>query len=382
MTMNIRNARLLLPNGEVRSGDLVVAEGLIQKLDASEASGKTIDAQGKLVLPGIIDLHGDGFERHIMPRAGVSFERSLGLLDTDRTMAANGITTAYHGLTYSWEPGLRSREAARAFLVDFGKLRPLLGCDTRLHLRYETYNLPALEEIEGWVRQGLVDMLAFNDHIDNMFKHLERYDKMSGYLHRTGLQREEFLALLHEIHGRKDQVSTGIERLAESARAMGIAMASHDDPNPTVRAWYNTLGCRISEFPLDEDTARAAHAMGDAVVLGAPNALRGKSHDKRLMARDAIRAGLCDVLSSDYYYPAQLQAPFALAREGVCDFSVAWGLVSAGPAKAAGLADRGSIEPGMRADLIIVDDSNPGLPFAVMTMCGGRPIFSANGLGC
>lgn len=380
--MNIRNGRVLLPNGDVEETDLALADGLIQEVGMARKGCKSVDARGKLVLPGIVDLHGDGFERHIMPRPGVSFKRALGLLDTDRAMTANGITTAYHGLTYSWEPGLRGRDAALAFLEDFRKIRDSLGCDTKLHLRYETYNLPALEEIDMWIRQGRVDMLAFNDHIDMMYNQLDRYSKMSGYLNRTGLKRDEFLALLDTVHGRKESVPAGIEQLAETAQANDVPMASHDDPDRKTRSWYNTLGCTISEFPVDQATARAAKDMGNAVVLGAPNALRGKSHDNRLMARDAIRAGLCDALTSDYYYPALLQAAFALDREGVCRFPQAWDLVSFGPAQAVGLSDRGTLEPGKRADLVIVDDTNPDLPVALMTFREGKPVFSANGMGC
>jgi alpha-D-ribose 1-methylphosphonate 5-triphosphate diphosphatase len=381
MDMRIQNGRVLLPDGDVRQTDIMVAEGVIQEIGGSPNGEKAIDARGKLVLPGIVDLHGDGFERHIMPRAGVSFSRALGLLDTDRAMTANGITTAFHGLTCSWEPGLRSREAARAFLADFKAVRGRLGCDTRLHLRFETYNLPALDEIEAWILDGTVDMLAFNDHIDAMFGNLDRYSKMSGYLDRTGLNREAFINLITEIKERAAVVPEGIRRLAVAAAERNIPMASHDDPDPATRSWYDGLGCAISEFPLDEDTARSARELGDAVVLGAPNALRGKSHIDRLMARDAIRMGLCDALASDYFYPSLLQAAFALAREKVCPFPEAWRLVSAGPARAAGLTDRGAIEPGKRADLVVVDDADPALPFAALTLCRGTPVFSANGLG-
>jgi alpha-D-ribose 1-methylphosphonate 5-triphosphate diphosphatase len=385
MDMRIRNGRTLLPDGEVRQTDIVMAGGIIQEVGGSGHGSrngtKTIDARGKLVLPGIVDLHGDGFERHIMPRAGVSFRRALGLLDTDRTMTANGITTAFHGLTCSWEPGLRSREAARAFLADFRAVRGRLGCDTRLHLRFETYNLPALDEIRSWILDGTVDMLAFNDHIDAMFANLDRYAKMSGYLDRTGLDRKAFIDLITGIKERAAAVPEGIRRLAGAAAGRNIPMASHDDPDPATRAWYDGLGCAICEFPLDEATARRARELGDAVVLGAPNALRGKSHIDRLMARDAIRMDLCDALTSDYFYPSLLQAAFALAKEKVCDFPDAWRLVSAGPAHAAKLDDRGVIEPGKRADLVIVDDADPALPFAVLTLREGKPVFCAGGLG-
>ena len=379
MKMHLVKGRVLLGNGDIVSADLTLSEGLVESIGGDRTEGKVVDAAGGLILPGAVDLHGDGFERHIMPRPGVSFSRSLGLLDTDRAMTASGITTAFHGLTWSWEPGLRGGEAARAFMEDFDRVRPRLGCDTRLHLRYETYNLPALDEMERWIEDGRVDVLAFNDHMDNMFSHFDNYNKMTGYLNRTGLDRDEFMALLREIHGRKAEVPAGIERLAAAARERGVPMASHDDPDPELRAWYHGLGCTISEFPLDEATARTARDLGDAVVLGAPNALRGKSHIKRLMARDAIRAGLCDVLTSDYYYPAQLQAAFALAREGVCDFSKAWGLISSGPARAVGLDDRGVIEIGKRADLVVVDDRDTELPMAVLTLRQGRVVFSAGG---
>jgi alpha-D-ribose 1-methylphosphonate 5-triphosphate diphosphatase len=260
-------------------------------------------------------------------------------------------------------------------------VRGRLGCDTRLHLRFETYNLPALDEIRSWILDGTVDMLAFNDHIDAMFANLDRYAKMSGYLDRTGLDRKAFIDLITGIKERAAAVPEGIRRLAGAAAGRNIPMASHDDPDPATRAWYDGLGCAICEFPLDEATARRARELGDAVVLGAPNALRGKSHIDRLMARDAIRMDLCDALTSDYFYPSLLQAAFALAKEKVCDFPDAWRLVSAGPAHAAKLDDRGVIEPGKRADLVIVDDADPALPFAVLTLREGKPVFCAGGLG-
>lgn len=379
--MNIKNARVLLSNGEIMEADLTIKDGTIQDVGPGIGSGRAVDVRGKLVLPGIVDLHGDGFERHIMPRPGISFDLSLGLLDTDRTLTANGITTAYHGLTCSWEPGLRGRDAAHAFLPVLLRMKPLLGCDTRLQLRFETHNLPALEEIEQWVAQGKVDVLAFNDHVDSMFSQVEDHAKMSGYLHRTGLSRDQFLSMLDRIAERRDRVPAGIKRLAAMARDHGVPMASHDDPAPQIRTWYNGLGCTISEFPLNEATALAAHELANSIVLGAPNALRGGSHIDRLMAREAIQAGLCDVLTSDYYYPSLLQAPFVLNRENICDFHTAWNLVSSGPARAVGLDDRGTIEPGKRADLVVVDDNDPELPFAVMTLSGGHLVFSASGLG-
>ncbi len=75
--------------------------------------GVRFDATGLLVLPGIVDIHGDAFERQLQPRPGVDFPADIALADTESQLLANGITTAFHGVTLSWEPGLRSLTAWR-----------------------------------------------------------------------------------------------------------------------------------------------------------------------------------------------------------------------------------------------------------------------------
>src|SRR6516162_11566129 len=119
------------------------AGGRITALGDETRASRTLDAAGALVLPGIVDIHGDAFERQIMPRPGVSFPIGMALIDSDRQAVANGITTVFHGVTWSWEGGLRGAENARAILDGIERLRPRLGADTRYHLRHETYNLDA-----------------------------------------------------------------------------------------------------------------------------------------------------------------------------------------------------------------------------------------------
>jgi alpha-D-ribose 1-methylphosphonate 5-triphosphate diphosphatase len=161
----ITGARLLAANGGLVSASLVFDDDGIRGIDIAAVSARRIDADGLLVLPGIVDLHGDAFERQLMPRPGVHFATAVALLETDRQMIANGITTAYHGLTWSWEPGLRGADAARGFVAALETQRQRLCCDTRLHLRHEAYNLDAEDEILDWLSRGRVDLLAFNDHI-------------------------------------------------------------------------------------------------------------------------------------------------------------------------------------------------------------------------
>lgn len=152
---------------ELCETSLQIDAGRITAIGADTAQGGLgLDAGGLLVLPGIIDLHGDAFERQLMPRPGVDFPVDVALVDSDRQAIANGITTVFHGTTWSWEPGLRGAENARLLLQAIETLRPQLAADTRVHLRQETYNLDAEAEILQWLADGRIDLLAFNDHMD------------------------------------------------------------------------------------------------------------------------------------------------------------------------------------------------------------------------
>jgi alpha-D-ribose 1-methylphosphonate 5-triphosphate diphosphatase len=148
-------------------------------------------------------------------------------------------------------------------------------------------------------------------------------------------------------------------------------MASHDDDSIGARDMFRELGARICEFPMAEAVAEAARAAGDAVVMGSPNVVRGRSHLGWASAARLAEAGLCTVLASDYFYPAMLRAPFILAARGVLDLAAAWRLVSANPAAACGLADRGIIATGRRADLLLVA-AEAGRPRLVATIAAGR----------
>jgi alpha-D-ribose 1-methylphosphonate 5-triphosphate diphosphatase len=372
-TVELRNGTVLLPDGRLERRSLFIADGRVAAGEVSPA--RVLDASGFLVLPGIVDLHGDAFERQLMPRPGVQFDHRLALLETDRQMLANGITTAFHGLTLSWEPGLRGDAAADRFLEALAAARPLLGCDTRLHLRFETFHLDAVEKVVEWIAEGRIDLLAFNDHTEMIAERVESGRSLSTYTSRTGLTEAELRALVQRVRGHRSGVANGVARLAAAAKECGLPMASHDDPSIEVRQQYRDLGCTLCEFPLSADTAFAARKAGDPVILGAPNVVRGGSHNGHLSATDAIERGACTVLTSDYYYPALLQAAFRLVHEGRLDLPAAWSLVSANPAQAAKLTDRGCLAPGQRADIVVVDATDPSLARAVATIVGGQAMY-------
>jgi alpha-D-ribose 1-methylphosphonate 5-triphosphate diphosphatase len=339
--------------------------------DPSRAS-LAIDARGLLVLPGIVDLHGDAFERQMMPRPGVDFPVDVALVDSDRQAIANGLTTVFHATTWSWEPGLRSGDNARQLLEAIEGLRPQLAADTRFHLRHETYNLDAEGEIGQWLSEGRIDLFAFNDHMDATVADLAKPQKRNRMVERTGLSSEAFDELVQRVVARAHAVPESISRLAAVAREAGVKMLSHDDDSPEMRKTFRAQGVAIAEFPVNEATAREAAAAGDFIVFGAPNVVRGGSHTGWTRASDMIAKGLCSVLASDYYYPAQLLAAFRLAVDGIVPLAQAWQLISSAPAQAAGLSDRGTLAEGHRADIVLVDDEIPLRPRIVAVIAGGR----------
>jgi alpha-D-ribose 1-methylphosphonate 5-triphosphate diphosphatase len=349
----------------------VTADGLIGDAP-SRTHARALDARGLLILPGIVDIHGDAFERQMMPRPRVDFPVDIALLESDRQAVANGITTVFHGVTWSWEPGLRGPDNARGLLAAIERLRPELAADTRYHLRHETYNLDAENEIIGWLSARRIDVLAFNNHMTLTVAAGDRSRSFATMVQRSGVSREEFDQVTERVRRRGDEVPASIARLAAAAIAHGVPLLSHDDISPEQRRWYRALGCRVAEFPTTLETAQEAAAGGDAIVFGAPNVVRGGSHTGWTNATDMIARGLCSVLASDYYYPAPLLAAFRLAVSGTLPLERAWALVSEAPAAAVGLSDRGRIAPGQRGDLVLVDATTYDRPRLVATIVGGR----------
>src|SRR3954452_2458162 len=326
---------VLLAQDGLRRVNVALRGGTIGHIGGGARGASTLDVSGLLVLPGIVDLHGDAFERQLQPRPGVDFPVDLAMRDTEAQLLANGITTAYHGVTLSWESGLRSLTAWRAVLdaLDAGDWT----CDMHVHLRWEAYNLDALETALADIRAGRVHLLAFNDHTPSIIRKLKDAVEGAKYAGRTGMKMGAFHDLAHGVAARADDVPDGLERIAAAARAAGLPMGSHDDDSIAVRDGFRARGARICEFPMQEAVAESAVAAGDFVAMGCPNVVRGGSHLGWASAARLAEAGLCTVLTSDYYYPAMMRAAFILAERGKLTLAQAWALISENPAQAAGL---------------------------------------------
>jgi alpha-D-ribose 1-methylphosphonate 5-triphosphate diphosphatase len=300
----------------------------------------------------------------------------LAMLETDRQLAANGITTALHGVTHSWEGGLRGRESALQLIDALGRLRHRLQVEHKVHLRFECHNLAGEADAVSWLHAGQVSLLAFNDHLPGMRRKPHKWQEWADRAHTDVAGFESRLAAAAEGG---DEVPGLIARLSAHARRLGIPMASHDDHAIERRDFFDGVSCRISEFPLNREVAEHACSRGSAVVCGGPNILRGSSHVGAPRAADLAADRLCTILASDYYYPAPLHAAFQLAGQGLLPLHEAWALVSTNPAAALLLADRGAIEVGRRADLIVVDAHEMASPRLIATICAGKIAYLADG---
>lgn len=376
MNVRLEGGRVLI-DGRLAQASVQISSdnGMIEAIDGSPNRSARLDAQGLFVLPGVVDIHGDSLERQMLPRPTAAFPIDIALFECDRQAIANGITTLFHGVTWSWEPGLRGADRARAVLDHIERLRPRLSADTHYHLRHEIYNLDSEAEIISWLQQGRIALLAFNDHMSLNLGVPGREKKLTEMVARSGLSTEEFLRQANRVKARADDVPASISRLASAAVENSVPIASHDETTPAQRTWFHDIGCRVAEFPTNIETAEAAASHGDHIVFGAPNVVRGGSHTGWVGATEMVKRGLCSVLASDYYYPSQLLAVFRLTSEGIMPIERAWHLISEAPAKAVGLHDRGRIATGCRADLVLVDDRSPARPSIVATIVGGRVVY-------
>ncbi|EAU46110.1 alpha-D-ribose 1-methylphosphonate 5-triphosphate diphosphatase [Salipiger bermudensis] len=363
--LSFENARVMRPGGW-SDAPLSVAKGVI--CDAPE--GRRVDLGGYDILPGIVDAHGDGFERHMAPRRGALRERDAGMVACAAELAANGITTAMLAQFWSWEGGMRGPEFAEEVFASVAAVAPTVPVDLRLQLRLETHFLDAFAQAEAAVERWGIGYVVFNDHLPHArLAEGRKPPRLNGQALKSGRSPETHLALMQALHARSAEVPQALDELCARLATRGCRMGSHDDRSAEGRAAWRARGVRVSEFPETVEAAQAAREGGDTVVLGAPNVVRGASHAGNVAASELIGLGLCDALASDYHYPAPARAAWRCVELGLLDEAQAWRMVSEGPARLLGLEDRGRLEAGLRADLVVMDRATRRI---VLTMAGGR----------
>jgi len=372
----INNARVVTPGGVLEDASVVLEGGRIAGVfRRSERYGEVLDANGRYVLPGLVDLHGDNFEKQLTPRPGVEFAPEVAFLEIDRYFASSGITTGFHAISFEDE-GFRSVALGRRLYDSVLRLRHAGAVRHELHLRCELTQEASVEAVEALVKGRQARVVSLMDHTpgQGQFRDLTRFKDY--YARHLGLDEAQLADILEEIVASGAAISDRLSRVVRAAREYGAALASHDDDSPRRVELLAAEGVELSEFPINLESARRAKELGLAVCLGAPNALRGRSSGGNLSAVEAIRQGLADALCSDYHPPSMLRAAFKLAGDGLLPLHRAAALVTSGPATRAGLLGYGEIREGAVADLVVVGE-RLGLAVATHTVAGGRLASSA-----
>ena len=367
MTTVFRNARLVLPD-RVVDGTLAVADGRIAAVDDSPAApAGALDLQGDYLMPGLIDLHSDNVENHYQPRPQVYWDPVAAAVNHDGEIAVSGITTIFDALCL----GLTEKGELRA-----SHLRPLIGgitdakaagmlrADHHVHLRCEVIGPKVLDQLATFDDDPLVGLVSVMDHAPGQRQTADLDIWYRLRRENDGLTEKEIRADYERLTAASRELGPRQRRaVAAWARDRRLGLASHDDQTDEHVAESAEIGCTIAEFPTTVDAAVACRRHGLAVMMGGPNLVRGRSSYGNVTARDLAADGLLDIVSSDYVPASMLHAAFTLA-ESVAGWDLARAVrtVTAAPADAAGLADRGRLAPGLRADLIRV------------RLVGGRPV--------
>ncbi|MDI3337882.1 alpha-D-ribose 1-methylphosphonate 5-triphosphate diphosphatase [Defluviimonas aestuarii] len=355
----LANAKIVLPT-EVISGSLALRDGVITDI----AQGATvlpgaIDCEGDLVMPGLIELHTDNLERHIQPRPGVDWPHATAILAHDAELCSVGITTVFDALRVgSVFSNDRSHygEYARQVASELLDLRDreALRISHFIHLRAEVCSETLIDELEKFGPDDRVGIVSLMDHTpgERQFRDVEKLrDYICG---KHGLSADEFSAHVASQIALKEEVGARHEAAAvAAARRYGAVLASHDDTTSDQVACSAAHGVHFAEFPTTVEAADACRQQGIAVMMGAPNLIRGGSHSGNVAAHVLAEANLLDIVSSDYV-PSSLLGSALFLGDLWGDVARGIRTVTAHPAEAVGLSDRGRLEPGARADLIRV----------------------------
>ena len=349
------NARMALPD-EVVSGALTVHGGRIASIDAGPTAEGSVDLDGDFLLPGLVEVHTDNFERHLMPRPKVHWGPLPALLAHDAEMAAAGITTVFDALgvgeadpdsvrSSTWEATLTTLDACAA--------QDLLRADHHLHVRCELPAPNTIELFEPFHGHPRLSLISLMDHTPGQRQWENIEIARVYYTGKKGWSDSKFDERVAQAGALQAEYALPHRRFfVDYCRTHGIALASHDDTTVAHVEQAHAEGASMSEFPTTLAGARAAGGRGLEKVVGGGNVVGGGSHSGNVAAADLARQGLLDILSSDYVPSSLLGAAMRLVHDGIVKLPQAIAMVTRTPARAARLNDRGALEVGLRADLV------------------------------
>lgn len=368
----IKNGKIVTPEHIVENKILLLEQdkisGFADNLDSLDDIERVVNAHGRYIMPGIIDVHSDKIEQYIQPRPMSQVDFEFALRTCERDMLSTGITTIYHSISlfgdeFFGSSPLRTNENVQklADLIADMHLRNHL-IRHRFHLRIEIDNLAAYDIVREMISQNKVQQISFMNHTpgQGQYRSIEAYQAtVSKYNGRHNGKEISDLSTdeLQEYHANKPKLSIEQQKeLTRLAHEKEIPVASHDDDTIEKLEENLKIGVDISEFPISMETAKDAKRLGFHTVMGAANILRGSSHSGNVSAAEAVIEGCADIICSDYYPASILYSIFYMKEKHGIPLPQMVNKTSLNPAQAMKIEkDYGSLEPGKKADLIIVD---------------------------
>ncbi|MCQ0990434.1 alpha-D-ribose 1-methylphosphonate 5-triphosphate diphosphatase [Jiella marina] len=372
----LTNARIVLPD-TILTGHLDMAEGRIAAFDEGDRSGGE-DCGGDYLLPGLVELHTDQIENHYHPRSGVVWNPMAAIQAHDAQVATAGITTVFDAMRVGSDENTKSDAgdiAGLAQTLDGAVLAGRLRADHFLHLRCEVSADDVMEGFRLLAENPRLKLVSLMDHAPGQ-RQFHDLPKLRAYLtEKFGMSDADFDEFAARRIAQSERNAPPHRRaIADACEKLGITLASHDDATPEHVEEAIALRTKIAEFPTTIEAAQMSREAGMKVLMGAPNIVRGGSHSGNISAIELLKAGLLDILSSDYVPFSLLQSAFHLADEGAASLPEAIRLVATNPAAAVGLEDRGRIAVGLRADLVRVSHASGEVPVVRAVYREGRRV--------
>jgi len=378
---SIYNATIVTPDEVITNGSVVIKKGKIRNVTKGKVIVGThaIDAKKRFLFPGFIDMHSDAIEKEIEMRPGTYLATNIAIIELDKKLAASGVTTMYHSVSFADEVliVIRSLDVVEGIIREIKRLADKLLVKTLVHARYEITYTGGLSAIEALIKERNIDLVSIMHHTPGQGQFKTEEQIKSYYGDRFGVDQESLKNLVeNRMRVREEHGIHNAKKMLDVAQKHNIPIASHDDDTAEKVTHAKENGVTISEFPVSMEAVKAAHDIGLSIALGSPNILRGYSHNKNLSARDLIREGYGEIVCSDYIPSTLIHALFKIIDNDIKSIVEAVKLFSTNPAKALGLSDKtGSIVAGLDADLILVEHDKE-IPRIVKTFVCGREVYS------
>ncbi len=362
------NGRVVTPERVIEGGVRVEADRIVDVGTVDASADTVVDAGGRLVLPGLVDLHGDDIEQQLYPRTGARIDTEMALVSADKANLTAGITTKFHAISFELNDSKnRSPEMATELTTAITDSTELL-IDHQIHARCEVSQSDCVDAVLDVLDNGDADLVSVMSHIPGKGQ-FQDVSEFRNYYENSEMETQRLIEERSDVSVKA--IRERVERVLACASRAGVATATHDDDDPGELTSLAHKGVDISEYPVTLETALRATELGVTTTMGAPNLVRGESMWGNLTAAEAIAHDAVDALVVDYHPPSLLASVFVETGEAI---PRRVNRVTRNPASAVGFDDRGRIEPGRRADLIVVNEGT--VPTVSCAITGGQVVYT------